>query len=206
MWFRRKRRRTVTVRLPKTIRLPKADPTAIGRLAASVRLPKVRIPEEILLPDVTVPSLVLGEVKRQEVQLPAITLPRIHRGEVAFGDVDLGWMGRGRRRVRRTFRFIGLGLFAAAVWQEMSRPEAERQWHGRVLGVPYDFRPPTKARFRDAWWNEKAGLITPAPWGMGWTLNFHQLWVLAQRDQRVRRTVEHLPMVHQEEPVSAPHS
>ena len=65
---------------------------------------------------------------------------------------------------------------AAAVLQELSRPEEERTWHGSVFGVPYDFRAPTLARFRDAMWNpDDPRLFTPHPFGVGWTINFARL-------------------------------
>ena len=59
--------------------------------------------------------------------------------------------------------------------KEVSQPEDRRLWHGRVLGVPYDFRPPTLQRFRKACSNENAGRITPTPWGLGWVINCHKL-------------------------------
>ncbi|MBV8083408.1 MAG: hypothetical protein JO247_01200 [Chloroflexi bacterium] len=68
-----------------------------------------------------------------------------------------------------------LGLLGAALYQEMRKPQKDREWHGHVVGVPYDFRPPTSDRFRAAWWNDRAGLLTPAPWGIGWTVNVYRL-------------------------------
>src|SRR3979409_1656618 len=51
------------------------------------------------------------------------------------------------RRVRRLVRFAAFGLVVAAVATELSKPEPERTWEGRVAGlVPYDFRPPTWKR------------------------------------------------------------
>ncbi|MGH2363048.1 MAG: hypothetical protein ACRDHX_00145 [Chloroflexota bacterium] len=64
-----------------------------------------------------------------------------------------------------------LGLVSLAVASEMSRPEEQRPWHGRMLGVPYDFRPPTSGRFKAALWNPDGGLFTPTAWGLGWSLN-----------------------------------
>src|SRR2546423_2136640 len=53
------------------------------------------------------------------------------------------------RGARRMFRLVAFGLFAAAIATELSKPEAERTWNGRVVGVvPYDFRPPTWQRIR----------------------------------------------------------
>ena len=51
-------------------------------------------------------------------------------------------------------KLAGFGLMVAAISQEMSKPEADRTWHGKVFGlVPYAFRPPTWDRSRDSYWN-----------------------------------------------------
>ncbi|HEX6547432.1 MAG TPA: hypothetical protein VF134_01660 [Candidatus Dormibacteraeota bacterium] len=61
----------------------------------------------------------------------------------------------------------------AAISQEMSKPEGERTWHGKVAGfVPYDFRPPSWERIREAYWNpDDQRLFTDRPLGVGWALN-----------------------------------
>ena len=84
------------------------------------------------------------------------------------------------RRVRRLYRFAVLGLSVAAIAQEMRKPEAERTWQGTVAGVvPYDFRPPTFQRIRDAFWNtEEERLFLPRPFGVGWVVNFYQAQLL----------------------------
>jgi hypothetical protein len=65
---------------------------------------------------------------------------------------------------------------AAAVIQELSKPEWERTWHGSVFGIPYDFRPPTFARIRESMWNpEDERLFTPRPFGVGWSVNLARL-------------------------------
>ncbi|MHB8619669.1 MAG: hypothetical protein ACYDAG_08880 [Chloroflexota bacterium] len=86
-----------------------------------------------------------------------------------------------KRRIKRCIRLGVMTLLAAAVAKEMSMPEEARPWHGRVLGVPYDFRPPTAERFREAWWNDGAPLFTATPWGLGWTLNPRRAIALARR-------------------------
>ena len=76
------------------------------------------------------------------------------------------------RLVRAALFFLTL----AAVAQELSKPEGQRTWHGRVAGVPYDFRFPTFRRFRDAYWNPKDDRIfTDRVVGIGWSINFAQL-------------------------------
>lgn len=63
-----------------------------------------------------------------------------------------------------------------AVCKEMEKPPEEREWHGKVGFIPYDFRFPTLNRFRGAFWNAESGSVfTPQPWGLGWTINFHAL-------------------------------
>ena len=83
----------------------------------------------------------------------------------------------------KRFVFIAVAATgAAAVIQELSKPEWERTWHGTLFGViPYDFRPPTFARFRDAMWNpEDERLFTPRPVGVGWSVNLARLVQMLQ--------------------------
>src|ERR1700736_5868151 len=80
------------------------------------------------------------------------------------------------RGLRRMVRLAVVGLVVAAVATELSKPEAERTWHGRVGGlVPYDFRPPTWERIRSAYWNpESDRLFTDRVFGVGWAVNLYQ--------------------------------
>jgi Family of unknown function (DUF5808) len=79
-------------------------------------------------------------------------------------------------RPGRLVRAAVLFLTLAAVAQELNKPEGERTWHGRVAGVPYDFRFPTFARFRDAYWNpENPRIFTDRVVGIGWAINLAQL-------------------------------
>lgn len=81
-------------------------------------------------------------------------------------------MFRPGRLIRSAIVLLALG----AVAQELSKPEAERTWHGRILGVPYDFRWPTFRRFRDAYWNRHdPRIFTDRVIGVGWAVNFAQL-------------------------------
>jgi hypothetical protein len=76
----------------------------------------------------------------------------------------------------RLIRAAVLLLAAAALAQELGKPEAERTWHGRVLGVPYDFRWPTWQRIRDAYWNPSdPRILTDRVVGVGWSVNFARL-------------------------------
>ena len=83
---------------------------------------------------------------------------------------------RSLRRVRRLVRVAAFGLVVAAVATELSKPQPERTWEGRVFGVvPYDFRPPTWQRIRDAYWNpESDRLFSDRVFGVGWAVNLYR--------------------------------
>jgi len=90
---------------------------------------------------------------------------------------------RSLRRVRRLLRLAVFGLVVAAVATELSKPEPERTWEGRVLGVvPYDFRPPTWQRIRDAYWNPGSDrLFSDRVFGVGWAVNLHRAKTLMEQ-------------------------
>jgi hypothetical protein len=47
---------------------------------------------------------------------------------------------------------------------------------GYLWGLPYDWRRPTRARFRARWWNRNdPRLFTPRAFGAGWDINLY--WV-----------------------------
>lgn len=74
--------------------------------------------------------------------------------------------------LKRAVVAAALWLLGAAAVQELRTPPEHRRGHGRVLGVPYDFRPPTPQRFRDAWFNpDDARLFPPREFGLGWAVN-----------------------------------
>src|SRR6267378_5873450 len=80
------------------------------------------------------------------------------------------------RGLRRLFRLTAVALVVGALATELSKPEAERTWHGRVIGiVPYDFRPPTWERIRSAYWNPQSdSLFSDRVFGVGWAINLHR--------------------------------
>ena len=60
-----------------------------------------------------------------------------------------------------------------AVVQELRKPPEERTWHGKVADfIPYDFRMPTKERFREVYWNPDGPILSGKVWGTGWAPNF----------------------------------
>ncbi len=86
------------------------------------------------------------------------------------------------RGIRRLVRLVTFGLVAAAVVTELAKPAAERTWHGRVFDVvPYDFRPPTWQRIRDAYWNPQSDrLFNDRVFGVGWAVNLHRAKTLME--------------------------
>src|SRR5580765_4518425 len=86
------------------------------------------------------------------------------------------------RGFRRLFRLTALALVVGAVATELSKPESERTWHGRVIGVvPYDFRPPTWDRIRDAYWNPSSdSLFSDRVFGVGWAINLYKAKTLLE--------------------------
>ncbi len=78
---------------------------------------------------------------------------------------------------------LGLGMAAAAVYQELQKSPEERTWHGQVGGlVPYDFRPPTLERVQEAYWNpDEPRIFTDRVLGVGWAINFYRLLQVLSR-------------------------
>ena len=79
-----------------------------------------------------------------------------------------------------------MGLMVAAVAKEMSVPADRRQWEGRLIGIPYSFRPPTPARIRRSYWNpQDQRLFTERVFGVGWAINLARAQTLLTRAFRV---------------------
>jgi hypothetical protein len=80
--------------------------------------------------------------------------------------------------VKTIRELVGLALMAlgvAALVQQLKRPQDQRTWHGEIVGVPYEFRPPTLARLQERWWNpEDSRLLTPHVFGVGWSVNLYE--------------------------------
>jgi hypothetical protein len=74
------------------------------------------------------------------------------------------------------------GLTLAAIVRELRRPRRRRRWHGRILGVPYDFRRPTVRRVKRTWWAPRdSSVIKPRAFGLGWDVNLGRVWWLLRR-------------------------
>lgn len=79
-------------------------------------------------------------------------------------------------KLRRIIGLVAAALAAGAVVRELRQPAAERSWHGRIAGVPYDFRLPTRERIIQRWWNpEDPRLFTDRVFGVGWAVNLARL-------------------------------
>jgi hypothetical protein len=56
-----------------------------------------------------------------------------------------------------------------------STPKRSRT--GKFLGVPYDWRPLTKARLKERWWNPaEPRFVVPRAYGWGWAFNLARLF------------------------------
>ena len=79
------------------------------------------------------------------------------------------------RRGRRLSTLVAM-LVGAALIDQLRRPAEERTWHGRIVGIPYDFRPPTLERVRTTLWNkDNPSLLAPHAFGVGWSINLYRL-------------------------------
>lgn len=80
-------------------------------------------------------------------------------------------------RTSRVASSVGFSVLLSLVITELRKPAPERTWHGQMGGVvPYELRPPTPARFVDAWWSPKRDqILTPTTWGVGWSINIGRL-------------------------------
>jgi hypothetical protein len=72
-------------------------------------------------------------------------------------------------------------LAGAAVARELDKPVEDRQWHGEIAGVPYDFRPPTMEKVRrSAWDPDNPKTVVRPAFGIGWSVNFARIAKLVQ--------------------------
>ena len=81
-----------------------------------------------------------------------------------------------RKKLRRLTTLGTLIIAAIALLDQLGRAPEDRDWHGVVLGVPYDFRPPSLARLVERIWNaDDERVLVPTVVGVGWTVNLYQL-------------------------------
>jgi hypothetical protein len=93
--------------------------------------------------------------------------------------------GRSSRRkpkspLQQLARLIMMAMVISAVWQELSKPAAERTWQGHVWRfVPYDLRVPTWERIRETLWApDNPHIVIPRVFGVGWTVNVGRVYAL----------------------------
>jgi hypothetical protein len=82
--------------------------------------------------------------------------------------------------LQRLAGLIAVAMLISALGREFSKLAAERSWQGKVWQVvPYDFRPPSRARVRQRMRApDRPGLISPQVFGVGWTLNLGRTYAL----------------------------
>ena len=80
---------------------------------------------------------------------------------------------------KRLAILILAALVTLALWDQIVRDPAYRTWHGRVFGIPYDFRLPTPSRVREALWSPASErLFSPHVFGVGWIVNAGRVFQL----------------------------
>ncbi len=84
-------------------------------------------------------------------------------------------MSSNSKKLSDFLKIAAAALVVIALYQELKKPPAEREWHGRIANIiPYDFRIPTAARLRERLWNpEDHRIFTEHVFGVGWAINFH---------------------------------
>jgi hypothetical protein len=62
--------------------------------------------------------------------------------------------------------------------------------HGRLFGIPYDFRRPSLRRLLGAHWQPGEGMLVPTPFGIGYTLNLAswRSWIVVAVTALLART------------------
>ena len=89
------------------------------------------------------------------------------------------WRARRGAGWRRLVRFLGMALLVVSVVKELRTPKEQRTWHGTLFGfVPYELRRPNLQRLRESIWDPSSHrLLISRAWGVGWSVNLHEVWV-----------------------------
>lgn len=81
----------------------------------------------------------------------------------------MGWRNR-------LITFGGIVIAGLAMVDQLGRKPEDRDWHGSIIGVPYDYRMPTADRLLSRIWNpDDERILVPIVFGVGWTLNLYQV-------------------------------
>ena len=85
------------------------------------------------------------------------------------------------RGLRTFLTGIMVGLTMAAIDRELQQPPAQRQWRGKIAGVPYNFRVWDWRYLLSQYWNPQSDeIFTDKAIGVGWGVNFAALSRRAQ--------------------------
>ena len=80
----------------------------------------------------------------------------------------------GKEWFTRLLQAAAITVTLAAVCQELEKPKEEREWHGKVGFIPYDFRMPTIQRLKAGYWNpDSTDIFSPEVCGIGWAINLY---------------------------------
>jgi hypothetical protein len=80
------------------------------------------------------------------------------------------------RKRDRILAAVTTTLAFVSILDQLSRRPEDRDWHGHVAGVPYDYRMPTIERLLDRVWNPiDERVLVPQVFGLGWTVNLYQV-------------------------------
>lgn len=81
-------------------------------------------------------------------------------------------MARRRSRLSALGFWVGVGITAATIAQELRKPAEEREWHGDLYGIPYDYRMPSVEKAKATYWNPAdERILMPKMFGWGWDVN-----------------------------------
>jgi hypothetical protein len=82
-----------------------------------------------------------------------------------------------KKFIKTVVMIVGIALVISAIAKELRKPKGQRDWYGRLGGViPYEFRPPTPHRIKEAMWNpQDERVMTDTVFGVGWSVNIPAL-------------------------------
>ncbi len=110
----------------------------------------------------------------------AVSRPPMHRALRRSATTGSGRPGL--RKAGDGLAAATVALTAAAAGKELREPKRRRDWHGELLGIPYDFRKPSVEKLKRAYWSPRdPRVIKPRALGLGWDVNLGRLWRLARR-------------------------
>lgn len=89
-------------------------------------------------------------------------------------------MARRKSRLSTFGMWVGIGVTAATVVQELRKPDSERTWHGDLYGIPYDYRAPSVEKAKATYWApDDERILMPKLFGWGWDPNVGRVVRLA---------------------------